>query len=39
MDAVEFGSTSWYVVLLFAGLAVGVAIAIARVVLRKDDSE
>lgn len=36
MDAVEIGSTSWYVVMLFAGLAAGVAIAIARVVFRKD---
>lgn len=37
MEAVEFGSTAWYVVMLFAGLAVGIAIAIARVVFRNDD--
>lgn len=37
MDAVEIGSSSWYVVLLFAGLAVGVAIAIAKVVFGKDE--
>ena len=34
MGAIEIGSTAWYVVLLFAGLAVGVAIAMARVVFR-----
>ena len=37
MDAVEIGSTSWYVVLLFAGVAVGVAIAIARIVFGKNE--
>jgi hypothetical protein len=37
MEAIEIGSTSWYVVLLFAGLAVGVAIAIARVVFGKNE--
>ena len=34
MEAIEIGSTAWYVILLFAGLAVGVAIAIGRVVFR-----
>lgn len=37
MDPVAFGSTSWYVVMLAAGLVVGVAIAIARVVFGKDE--
>ena len=33
----ETDSTSWYVLMLMAGLAVGVAIAIARTVFSKDD--
>ena len=37
MEAIEIGSTSWYVVMLFGGLAVGVAVAIARIVFNKDD--
>ncbi len=37
MDALEIGSTAWYVVMLMAGLAVGVAIAIGRTIFRKDD--
>ncbi len=37
MDAVEFGSTNWYVVMLLAGVAVGVAVALARIVFRKDE--
>ena len=35
MSGVEIGSTAWYVLLLMAGLAVGVAVAIAQKVLRK----
>ena len=35
MGGVEIGSTAWYVLLLMAGLAVGVAVAIAQKVLRK----
>ena len=38
MDApIEIGSTAWYVLMLMAGLAVGVAVAIARAVFRKDE--
>lgn len=38
MDApIEFGSTAWYVLMLLAGLAVGVAVAMARSIFRKDD--
>ena len=38
MDAaLDFGSTSWYVVMLLAGLAVGVAVAIAKAVFDKDE--
>ena len=38
MDApLELGTTAWYVVMLMAGLAVGVAIAIARAIFRNDD--
>ena len=33
----EIGSPAWYVVMLMAGLAAGVAVAIARVVFRKDE--
>ncbi len=33
----EFGSTAWYVVMVLAGVAVGVAIAIARTIFRKDE--
>jgi hypothetical protein len=33
----EFGSTAWYVVMLLAGVAVGVAVAIARTIFRKDE--
>lgn len=33
----ETDSTSWYVIMLLAGLAVGVAIAIAKTVFEKDD--
>ena len=35
MEGVEIGSTAWYVLLLLAGLAVGVAIALAQKVFRK----
>lgn len=34
--SVEFGSTAWYVLMVLAGLAVGVAVAIAQKVFRKD---
>ena len=34
MEAIPPGSTAWYVLLLLAGLAVGVAIAIAQKVFR-----
>jgi hypothetical protein len=34
---IEFGSTAWYVLLLMVGLAVGVAIAMAQKVFRKDE--
>ena len=34
---VEIGSAAWYVLLLLAGLAVGVAVAIAQKVFRKGD--
>jgi hypothetical protein len=34
---IEIGSTAWYVLLLMAGLAVGVVIAMARKVFRKGD--
>ena len=38
MDASPaFGTTAWYVVMLMAGIAVGVAIAIARTIFRKDE--
>lgn len=33
----EFGSTPWFVVMLLAGIAVGVVIAIARTIFRKDE--
>ncbi len=33
----EPGTTSWYVIMLLAGLAVGVAIAMARTVFRRDE--
>ena len=33
----EFGTTAWYVVMLLAGLAVGVAVAIARTIFRRDE--
>ena len=33
----ETDSTSWFVLMLLAGIAVGVAVAIARVVFDKDD--
>lgn len=35
METIEIGSTSWFVLMLLAGLAVGVAIAIARIVFGK----
>ena len=35
MEGVEIGSTAWYVLLLLAGVAVGVAVAIAQKVFRK----
>ena len=35
MNGIEIGSTAWYVLLLMAGLAVGVAIALAQKVFRK----
>ena len=34
---IEFGTTAWYVLMVLAGLAVGVAVAIARTVFNKDD--
>ncbi len=34
-EIIDTGSTSWYVLLLLAGLAVGVAIAIAQKVREK----
>ena len=37
MDAIEIGSTAWYVLLLFAGLAVGVAIAMVRAIFSGKD--
>lgn len=37
MDAIPIGSTAWYVLLLMAGLAVGVAIAVAQKVFRDRD--
>ncbi len=36
-SAIPYDSTAWYVVMLMAGLAVGVAVAIARTIFRKDD--
>ncbi len=36
MDGIDPGSTSWYIILLFAGLAVGVAIAMVQKIIRKD---
>lgn len=36
---IEIGSPAWLVLMLLAGLAVGAAIAILRVVLRKGDDE
>ena len=35
MDGVEIGSTAWYVLLLMAGVAVGVAVAIGQKIFRK----
>jgi len=37
MDAIEIGSTTWYTLMLLAGLTVGAAVAIARIAFRKDD--
>ena len=34
-EIIDIGSTAWYVLLLLAGLAVGVAIAIAQKVREK----
>jgi len=34
---VDYDSTNWYLVMLLAGVAVGVSIAIARVIFRRDD--
>lgn len=34
MAGIEFGSPAWYVLLLMAGVAVGVAVAIARTIFR-----
>ena len=34
---VEFGTTAWYVLMVLAGLAVGVAVALARTIFDKDD--
>ena len=39
MDGIEFGSGAWYVLLLMAGLAVGVAIAIARAIFSRGDDD
>ena len=33
----EFGTTAWFVVMLLAGVAVGVTVAIARTIFRKDE--
>ena len=33
---IEFGTTAWYVLMVLAGLAVGVAIAVARTIFDKD---
>ena len=35
MDGIAIGSTAWYVLLLMAGLAVGVAIALAQKIFQK----
>ena len=37
MNGIEFGSTSWFVLMILAGLAVGVAIAVARTIFERDD--
>ena len=34
---IEFGTTAWYVVMLLAGVALGVVFALARIVFRKDE--
>ncbi len=34
--SIEFGTTAWYVLMVLAGLAVGVAVAIARTIFDKD---
>ena len=34
MGPIEIGTTAWYVLLLMAGLAVGVAVAIAQKIFR-----
>ena len=33
----EFGSTGWFVLMLLAGLAVGVAIAIGKTLFNRDE--
>ena len=33
----EFGSTAWFVVMLMAGVAVGVVVALVRILLDKDE--
>lgn len=37
MNGFEFGTTGWYVMMVLAGLAVGVVIAVARTLFERDD--
>ena len=34
---IEFGTTAWYVMMILAGLAVGVVVAVARTLFERDD--
>ena len=34
---IEFGTTSWYVMMILAGLAVGVVVALARTLFEDDE--
>lgn len=36
MEGIDPGSTSWYLILLLGGLAVGAAIAMVQKIFRKD---